>query len=160
MFTDTVRAEIEIDAPLARVREILGDLTEYSTWNPFTPHVESTLQVGDPIHLHVRLRSERLTHRVEYVTAVEPERLCWKMKMGFEALLFAERCQILTETGNGHTHYVTEDRFRGLLTPLVMFFFGRAMRRGFMDCACGLKARAEHTGLVSPAEPGSSAART
>jgi hypothetical protein len=142
-LSDSVRAEIDIDAPMVRVRQILGDLSTYSEWNPFTPRVESTLRVGDPIHLHVRLLSDRLSHRVEYVTAIEPDRLCWQMKMGSELLLHAERCQTLTDCEGGGVHYVSEDRFRGLLTPLVMLLFGRAMQRGFEDCASGLKKRAE-----------------
>ncbi len=138
-----VRAEIEIAAPVERVREILGDLSAYPEWNPFTPRVESSLRVGDPVHLHVRLVGERLTHRVEYVTAVEPRKLCWSMKMGGRFLLAAERCQVLTPLEDGRTRYVTEDRFRGVLTPFVMLLLGAAMQRGFDDCAQALKKRAE-----------------
>ena len=145
MFDDSVKAEIEIDAPLQHVRAILGDLSRYSEWNSFTPRVESTLRVGDPIELQVRLRSQRLTKRVEYVTAIAPDRLCWNMKMGCAFLLYAERCQVLTESGPGRVHYVSEDRFSGLLTPLVMLLFRTAMQRGFEDCARGLKAQAELT---------------
>ena len=142
-MASVVRAEIEIDAPLARVREILGDLAAYPEWNPFTPRAESTLRVGDPIRLQVRLVGERLMDRTEYVTAAEPQRLCWSMKLGARFLLAAERCQILTALDGGRTRYVTEDRFRGLLTPLVMRLFGPAMQRGFSDCAAALKKRAE-----------------
>jgi hypothetical protein len=141
---DVVRAEIEIDAPIERVFEILRDLARYPEWNPFTPRVESTLEIGAPIHLHVRLRGEKTSHRVEWVTANEaPRKLCWDMKMGARFLLRAERCQVLTPAGDGRTHYVTEDRFTGLLTPLVMLLFGPAMQRGFTDCAVALKKRAE-----------------
>jgi hypothetical protein len=143
-MADAVRAEIEIDAPIERVWDILHDLPSYEEWNPFTPKVESTLQVGDPIHLHVRLRSPRLTHRVEFVTALEPLRkMCWNMKMGARFLLYAERCQTLTEIAPGRIHYITEDRFSGWLTGLVMRLFGDAMQRGFTDCAVALKKRAE-----------------
>jgi hypothetical protein len=143
VLEDSVRAEIDIDAPMPLVREILGDLSRYGDWNPFTPQVESTLRIGDPITLHVRLRSERLAHRVEFVTAIEPDRLCWEMKMGAAFLLHAERCQTLFERDNGTVRYVSEDRFSGLLTPLVMLLFGDAMQRGFESCARGLKSRAE-----------------
>jgi len=160
MFARSVRAETDIDASPSRVRDILGDLPGYADWNPFTPRVESSLVVGDPIHLHVRLRSERLVHRVEYVTAALPDRLCWKMKMGFAFLLYAERCQVLTPLGDGGTHYVTEDRFRGLLAPLVIWLFGDAMQRGFTDCARGLKRHAEAAAAVSPPVPDAAAART
>jgi hypothetical protein len=139
----SVRAEILIDAPIERVWQILCDLGRYGEWNPFTPRVESSLRIGDPIHLHVRLVGERLMHRIEWVTRNEPHALCWDMKMGVRALLTAERCQVLTAQDEGRTRYVTEDRFTGLLTPIVFALFGRAMQRGFEDCARGLKKRAE-----------------
>ena len=143
----SVRAEIEIEAPIDRVWQILNDLQAYAEWNPFTPRVESSLQIGEPVHLHARMIGERLLHRVEWVTRNEPtsgtRALCWEMKMGARFLLHAERCQTLTALNDRRTHYVSEDSFTGLLTPLVMGLFGRAMKRGFEDCAKGLKQRAE-----------------
>jgi len=139
-----VRAAIEIDAPPERIWPILVDLERYGEWNPFTPRVESTLEPGAAVHLHVRLRGERLAHRVEYVTAVEaPSRLAWAMTMGPRWLLAAERRQLLEPVDAGRTRYVSEDEISGLLTPVVMRFFGEAMQRGFEDVAAALKDRAE-----------------
>ena len=139
-----IRAEVEIHAPPERIFRILCDLDAYPEWNPFTPRVESTLRPGDPIHLHVRLRGSRLSHRVEEVSANEaPHRLCWKMKLGPRWLLAGERCQVLTPLGGGRTRYVNEERFRGLLVPLVLWLFGSVLRRGFDDVALALKKRAE-----------------
>lgn len=140
----SIRAEIEIDAPAERIFEILTDLDAYPEWNPFTPQVESTLRPGDPVHLHVRLRSKRLSHRVEYVSVNErPSRLCWGATFGARALLTAERCQTLTPIDQRRTRYVTADEIRGWLTPIVMRAFGHAMQRGFDAVAIALKQRAE-----------------
>jgi hypothetical protein len=139
-----VRAEVEIEAPVERVWEVLTDLASYPEWNPFTQRVESSLELGAPVHLHTRLRRERLAHRVEFVTAIEPPtRLCWGAHIGARFLLTAQRCQVLTPLAGGRTRYVTEDAIRGLLTPLVMAFWGEPMRRGFGEVALALKARAE-----------------
>ncbi len=140
---DRVRAEVEIDAPIERVWQILTDLDGYADWNPFTPRVETTLAIGEPIHLHVRLVGTRLMHRVETVTRNAPYTLGWEMKLGARSLLHAERVQVLTPIDEGRTHYMTEDCFSGLLRPLVLGLFGRAMERGFSDCALGLKKAAE-----------------
>ncbi len=138
-----VRAEIEIDAPVERVWQILKDVDRYGDWNPFSPRVETTLQIGDPIHLHVRLVGKRLMHRVEYITRNDPYTLGWEMKMGARFLLHAERVQTLTAIHENRTHYRTEDCFTGWLRPLVLALFGRGMERGFSDCALGLKKAAE-----------------
>jgi hypothetical protein len=139
-----IRAEVEIRAPAERIFAILGDLAAYPDWNPFTPRVESTLRPGDPVHLYVRLRGPRLSHRIETVSANEPpRRLCWGMKMGARWLLAAERCQTLTPLDGERTHYVNEDVFRGCLAPLVSRLYGSALQRGFDDVALALKKRAE-----------------
>ena len=140
----TVRAEIEIDAPAERIFDILADLKSYSEWNPFTPRVESTLRPGDAVHLYVRLRGDRLSHRVEYVSRNErPTHLCWGTTIGAGFLLRAERCQTLTPIDARRTRFVNEDVLRGWLAPLVMLFFGRDMQRGFESVATALKKRAE-----------------
>ena len=139
-----VRAEIEIDAPAERIFDILTDLSAYPEWNPFTPRVESTLRRGDPVHLFVRLRGERISHRVEYVTRNErPSRLCWGTTIGAGFLLRAERCQNLTPIDERRTRFVNQDELRGWLAPLVMLAFGSAMQRGFESVATALKKRAE-----------------
>ncbi len=117
-MASSVRAEVEIGAPIERVWSILLDLERYSVWNPFTARVESTLEVGDPIHLYPRLIGKRPQHWVERVSRNEPYHLCWDLTLGAAFLLTAERCQTLTAVSGGRTHYVTEDRFQGLLTPL------------------------------------------
>jgi len=140
-----IRAELDIDAPSERVFDVLTDLDAYPEWNPFTPRVESTLRLGDPVHLHVRLgKGARLSHRIEYVTAHErPHRLCWGADVGARFLVRADRCQTLTALEGDRTRYVCTDRITGWLTPLVIRFFGEAMQRGFEDGALALKKRAE-----------------
>jgi hypothetical protein len=143
LMSSVVRAEIEIDRGIDPVWQILLDLDHYSDWNPFTPRAESTLEIGAPVRLDVRLRGAKLSRRVEIVSAAEPRRLCWGMTMGAPFLLKAERCQILTPIDEHRTRYLTEDRISGLLAPLLIGLFGGAMERGFMDCASALKKRAE-----------------
>ena len=97
-----------------RIFDILADLKSYSEWNPFTPRVESTLRPGDPVHLYVRLRGQRLSHRVEYVSRNErASLLCWVTTIGAGFLLRAERCQVLTPIDARRTRFVNQDEIRG-----------------------------------------------
>ena len=57
-MASVVRAEIEIDCGIERVWQILCDLPSYPEWNPFTPRVESSLRVGDPVQHRARLAGD------------------------------------------------------------------------------------------------------
>jgi len=138
-----VRAAVEIDAPIDRIWRILTDIEGYGDWNPFTPQVKTTLAIGDPIHLTVRLVGDFNLEWVETVTRNAPYTLGWEMKLGTRTLLHAERLQVLTAIDDRRTHYVTEDCLKGWLRPIVIRLFGGAMERGFLDCALGLKNAAE-----------------
>lgn len=140
-----VKAEIEIDASPEVVFDVLTDLAKYPDWNPFTPHIESTLEVGTPVRMQVRLGTgSRLKRQVETVTANQrPVRLCWGANIPWRFLIRADRCQTLEPLAGGRTRYICTDAISGLLTPLVIRFFGPAMQRGFEDCALALKKRAE-----------------
>lgn len=140
-----VKSEIEIEASPEIVFDLLTDLQKYPEWNPFTPHVESTLEIGAPVRMKVRLgKGPKLSNKVEFVTANErPICLCWGADIPFRFLIRADRCQTLEALPNGRTRYICTDTISGWLTPLVIRFFGAAMQRGFDDCALALKRRAE-----------------
>ena len=139
-----IAAQTDIHAPVDRVWRILIDLDRYHEWNPFTTAVESTLRVGQPAVLHVRMRPNKSVVQVETVSAFEPgARLCWSMKLGAAFLLAAERCQILSSLPDGRTRYYTCDEFRGALVPVVMGLYGADIKRGFDGVAQALKRRAE-----------------
>ena len=141
----TIRSEIEIEASPEHLFSILEDLERYGEWNPFTPSVESSLEIGAAVRMRVRLLKSRfLFPQVEYVTANQrPTRLCWGVNIPFRFMIRADRCQILEPVGDGRTRYISTDTISGWLTPIVMHFFGAAMQRGFDDCALSLKKRAE-----------------
>jgi hypothetical protein len=141
----TVKAEIEIDATPEKAFDILTALEKYPEWNPFTPSIESTLEIGAAVSMRVRLGSgAKPSRQVEYVTANErPRKLCWGADIPFRFLIRADRCQTLVPIGGGRTRYVCSDVISGWLTPLVIHFFGPKMQRGFEDCALALKKRAE-----------------
>jgi hypothetical protein len=139
-----IRSEIEIDAPIERVWSILRDFDSYPEWNPFTVSVLTTLELGSAVDMQVQLRPPKTMHQIEYVSAVvEGERLCWGGHVGPRWFIDADRCQVLTDLGDGRTRYVTTDVFRGVGVGLMFVVVGRYVQRGFDDVARALKARAE-----------------
>ena len=143
--SEIVKAEIDIDASPEHVFDILTDLDRYPEWNPFTPTIDSTLKIGEPVRMRVRLLDgKRLFRQTEYVTANDrPNKLCWGANIPVRKLVRADRCQTLEALGTDRTRYICTDEISGWLMPIVIRFFGPAMQRVFEDCALALKQRAE-----------------
>lgn len=148
-----VHSEATIAAPRAIVWEILTDLPRYPEWNPFTVKARSTLEVGEPIDLRVRMMGGLFGRwpggwfqsQTEYIRAHEPGvKVCWGAEM-FGGRVEAERCQWLEELDPERTRYINEDEIGGPWSGLVMRYFGSSMQVGFDRVALALKERAEAT---------------
>lgn len=135
---------VRINAPRELVWEILTDLKQYPAWNPFTYKVESTLSIGDPVDLTVKMGMLGNKQQREIVCTVKkPEQLSWNMKLGMPWLLQAQRDQFLLEVDSNTCTYQTSDTFSGLLTPLVLALYESQIKKGFNSVAYALKIRAE-----------------
>lgn len=141
-----IESTADIDAPPERVWAILVDLASYGAWNPFTPRIDASLRVGEPVVLHVAMKpGKKLLVQRETCTANDPaaRELGWGMTMGAAFVLRANRIQRLTPLPSGGTRYWTGDAFSGLLVPLVMSLYRADIQRGFDGVARSLKERAE-----------------
>src|SRR5688572_3315582 len=67
-----IRTETEIDAPAARVWEVLTDFSRYHEWNPLVPEASGELRAGGRLRLRVVAGREMRFRPV--VVAFEPER--------------------------------------------------------------------------------------
>jgi hypothetical protein len=147
------RAEVDIDAPLDRVWEVMLDTASYAEWNPFVVRADcaSPPRVGDPIVLHVRWDNGRGATSPERISVVDPPHDVdgtrratlayvfegWPAKLG---LVRGTRYQRLSQTGDGPTRYETVEEFSGPLVPLA----GPArVESGFRRHAAALKLRCE-----------------
>lgn len=144
-FRHAIRAEIEIEAPIAQVWSVLRDIPNYAKWNPFTPRIDTTLVLGTPVILHVAMKKGKpLLVQKETMSRYEEGRLmAWGDVMGTASLLRFERVQELTALGPSRTRYFTEDAFSGLLLPIVMRLYGHHIQRGFLETAEALKGHVE-----------------
>jgi len=141
-----ISSEIEIDAPRSLVWSILRDVESYPEWNPFTIEVKTSLELGSPVDMQVKLRPPKVMHQLEYVSAyVDGEKVCWGANVGPRWIIRADRCQVLTDLGDGRTRYFTTDVFNGLGVGLMFLIVGKHVQRGFDDVARALKSRAEST---------------
>jgi hypothetical protein len=138
------RAETEIAAPPALVWDVLMDLQSYPLWNPYTIAMESTLRIGDPMVMTVKMNELLTIEQIEHIRVLEPgHKVCWGIETTTPELNSGERCQWLEALPGGGTRYVTEDLIEGLLNPVVLGLFDTDLQVGFNGVARGLKARAE-----------------
>ena len=147
-------AEIDIDAPLELVWQIMLDTDAYGEWNPFIVRAETAqpATVENPIVLHVewkdgkRSRSPERISTLDVPTANADGTTTALMSYVYEGLpaklglVRGVRHQRLTQSPGGPTHYRTVEEFSG---PLVRFAGPGRVAEGFRRHAEGLKRRAE-----------------
>jgi hypothetical protein len=151
--TTHFESTVDIDAEPAAVWAILVDLGKYGEWNTFCFQIESSLQVGTPVLLHVRMGKRMRYVQKDFVRVVEPgSRICWDMKFGW-GIMHAARWQTIEPLGNGRCRYRTWERFNGFLAPIIGAVFGGDVQRGFDRMANDLKQRAESLALPSAVPP-------
>ena len=136
-----LKKTIEIEAPIDDVWEVLTSFDKYEAWNRFTPKVETSGRLGDPVTLHVRLKETgnlRKSHlKIEHI---EPYTLSWGTRNLF---IEAHRTQSLSPLDSGHTLYESKEPFGGLLGRIVVWFLEARLMRGYQWAAEGLKNQAE-----------------
>jgi hypothetical protein len=143
-----IRSEIDIDAPMEKVWNIIIDLERYPEWNPFTPRVGAKrIVVGEEFLLDCRMTEKQLLKdEREVFLAYEPERyrVCWgtsrtKGRPGIKSY----RWQICQPLGEHGTHFINYEEFHGILAPLVNLLYGKKLQRGFDGYCRALKNHAE-----------------
>jgi hypothetical protein len=144
----TARAQLDIDAPIERVWDVLVSLERYPEWNPFVVKVDGAARAGLQQHLtlHVVFSGGLRVRSGEFVTRVDPPgdvaTLAWRFTglLPTLGLVRAERVQTLSRGPGGRTRYESVEAFDGLLRHFVPV--GRVVD-GFERMAQALKARAE-----------------
>ena len=137
--------KVEINAPASLVWQVLTDLGGYAQWNSFCPRIESTLQLGDPVHMHISIPGTDETMLVsETLVAFEPERLLsWEMRPSAQNKDAARRDQYIEPLGQDRCAYFTTDIFLGLNADTITRQSGPWVKQAFGSVALDLKKRAE-----------------
>lgn len=140
-MAETLSLEISISAPIEIVWAVLTDFENYYKWNPFTPKVEVSGGVGDPVILQAAMGSTTKTRRVELtLSQMSDYSLCWGDDAWYLPVL---RCQKLTPINAFSTRYHNSERFGGLLSPLVLLTQQQKLMVGYTRAAQGLKVFSE-----------------
>jgi hypothetical protein len=137
-------SEARIAASSEKVWAILMDLARYPEWNPYTIAMKSTLKIGDPMIMTVKMNALLTIEQTENIRVLEQgHKVCWGIDTDTPEFNSGERCQWLEPLSGGGTRYVTEDLIEGTANPLVSALFGNDVQVGFDAVALALKHRAE-----------------
>jgi hypothetical protein len=143
-----VRGEIEINAPVQKVWDIIVDLERYPEWNKFTPRMSvGKIVVGEEFDLDCQMTEKQLLKdEHEVFLSYEPEqfKVCWgtsrtRGRPGIKSF----RWQICEPRDEARTHFVNYEEFHGVLAPVVNFLYGKKLKRAFEVYCQALKSRAE-----------------
>jgi len=133
----------EISATKEEVWEVITDTSSYPQWNKFVVACESTLEVGTPIVMKVRVLPSFPMKQKETVFAHHPGKL---LEYGINiplGLLSSSRKHVLTTIDATHTRYESIFVLKGLLAPIVKLLLGKNLQRGFSDMTNGIVERAQ-----------------
>jgi hypothetical protein len=138
---------VDFDAPPERVWQVLTDLPAYAEWNPFVMRAEGALVVGGrlsvtapPVNAFVQ---SRLHPTVLEVVPFRRLRLRSRLdRLGIPGLIEAEVTLTVTDHEGGSRLW-WQDRFRGLLAPLLIRSLNRHRGTAFNAMIAALKDRVE-----------------
>ncbi|MDA3642698.1 SRPBCC domain-containing protein [Saccharopolyspora indica] len=140
---------VEIGAPARFVWDVLVDFPGYDRWNPYTVHVETSLEVGSPIDLTLPNADGTAGTFVsrEHIRVVAPPHHL-RYDTGEEIPgIFAVRDQWIEPLGENRCSYRTTDAFRREHAEAMLVAMGPWIKAGFDSVARALKKRAEELWL-------------
>jgi hypothetical protein len=139
-----LRTEIEIDAPAEMVWRVLTDFAAYPEWNPFVRRAEGEVKVGARLRISIAPPGGRAMSFRPTVLVADPDReLRWLGRLGVPGLFDGEHSFVIEPVGEGRVRFIQQERFGGLLVPLLSEKLDGATRRGFEEMNRALKLRCE-----------------
>jgi hypothetical protein len=114
-FSLLCRVELNIQAKAETIWRLLTDAQSFPRWNSTVTGVEGEIREGARIRLHVPGTSRTFTPTVSGV--VTNQRMTWTG--GFAPVFKGVRTFELRARGDGSTDFAMQERFSGLMLPLV-----------------------------------------
>ena len=146
-MTAELRTFVDIDATPERVWQVLNDLPAYPEWNPFITSGEGEFVEGERVTVSVPPANAFIQSRLRptVVEVVPCRRLrLWSRidRLGIPGLFHVEHTMTITEQDGGARFWV-QDRFGGLLAPVLIRSLNRHRLAAFNAMTAALKNRVE-----------------
>ena len=138
-----IERSVDIDAGAEAVWDVLSDLDDFHSWNPFMTTAKGELKVGTRPTITMSLPDAKpMTFSPTVLEVAEGKKVRWLGKVGFRGLFDGEHTLTIEPRAGGGVRFVNHERFSGLLVPFMGGMFRKA-GRAFDEMNQALKARAE-----------------
>ncbi len=138
------RTTFAVDAPAARVWEVLSDFDHWEEWNPSVPSIKGEPRVGSTVALTLAMPGRPSAKVKAKLTEVVPERrLVWDGHIGADWLFAGHREFLIDPQPDGTALFTHVEDVSGLLFPLFRALMGGAIQRHHEGLNDAVKARAE-----------------
>jgi hypothetical protein len=143
MVQHRIETEIEIEAPAARVWELLTDFSRMPSWNPFITAISGNLAQGEKLTVQIALPGKAPMRFNPVILTVRPNlELRWLGHLFFQGVLDGEHYFMLEPLNENRTRLRHGEAFSGFLVSMLGGVL-QTTRQGFESMNSALKARAE-----------------
>ncbi len=134
---------VDIEASPSDVWEILSDLKEYQSWNPFIVKVHGKLQTGEKLDVSLKVSNLIFDLKPLVLNTETNKEIRWKGHFLLNGLFDGEHIFRIEEMEDGNIHFINCEKFTGVLVPLFMYLIKRNTENGFNAMNEQLKKMAE-----------------
>ncbi len=128
----TIKTQIEINAPLEAVWNQLIDFKSYNQWNPFITQISGTLATGAYLAVTIHPPDGKpMTFRPRVISAIANQEFIWRGHLWIKGLFDGTHFFHLENLSNGKTKLIHGEHFSGLFVPIILKMIGDKTLKGF-----------------------------
>lgn len=136
----SIQSRVEINAPAARVRDILFKFGDYPSWNPFIVKVDGSVEEGSDVTVTVKPAGKDEISGKTTIISLTANRLEWRGSLAVPGLFRGDHEFIIEEVDSNRTMFYQNEKMGGLIIP---FFDFKPEQAGFILMNEALKEKAE-----------------
>jgi hypothetical protein len=139
-----VYTEIRINASAQKIWSIFTDFEKYPEWNPFIKSLTGEAKQGRSLQVLLEAPGKKGTLFKPRVLQFEKEKeFRWLGKFILSRVFDGEHLFLLKDNGDGSCTFIQQERFRGILIPVLKNMLDNNTRQGFEQMNLALKNRCE-----------------
>jgi len=139
-----ISTQVVINAPVARVWQVLTNFEAYPQWNPFIKSITGESKQGESLVVRIEPPGgQGMTFKPKVLVWAPNREFRWKGKLLVKGLFDGEHIFELSTNPDGSTTLVQREMFTGILVPLFAKMLDTNTLAGFQQMNQALKVRAE-----------------